>query len=189
MADAEKGEPRVILIATGSEVQLCIDAYETLKRDGIAARVVSMPSWELFERQDENYRNQVLPPKITARVTVEAGAVIGWDRYAGATGTIIGMHSFGDHIWRYKRELPEDLTQLHPTSRGVGLWQDKLYLATTDDHLVALDAKTGKVVWDTEGPGLQEGPVHDPDAVGGERQGPRRRLGRRIRRTRLCRRL
>src|SRR6201981_2185698 len=54
----------------------------------------------------------------------------------------------GDQIWRYKRELPEDLTQLHPTSRGVGLWQDKLYLATTDDHLVALDAKTGKVAWD-----------------------------------------
>ena len=95
MADAEKGEPRVILIATGGEVHICVDAYEKLKRDDIAARVVSMPSWELFERQDENYRNQVLPPKITARVTVEAGAVIGWDRYAGATGTIIGMRSFG----------------------------------------------------------------------------------------------
>ena len=54
----------------------------------------------------------------------------------------------GDQIWRYKREIPEDLSQLHPTSRGVGLWQDKLYLATTDDHLVALDAKTGKVAWD-----------------------------------------
>jgi transketolase len=95
MADAENGEPQVILIASGSEVQLCIDVYETLKREGIAARVVSMPSWELFERQDEQYRNDVLPPNITARVTVELGSVIGWDRYAGPSGTIIGMHTFG----------------------------------------------------------------------------------------------
>ncbi len=95
MADAEIGEPQVILIASGSEVQLCIDVYETLKCEGVSARVVSMPSWELFERQDERYRNEVLPPHITARVTVEMGAVIGWDRYAGLTGTIIGMHSFG----------------------------------------------------------------------------------------------
>jgi transketolase len=95
MADAEKGEPQVILIASGSEVQLCVDVYEKLKHEGIAARVVSMPSWELFERQDESYRNAVLPPKIAARVTVEMGAVIGWDRYAGPTGTIMGMHSFG----------------------------------------------------------------------------------------------
>jgi transketolase len=95
MADAEKGEPQVILIASGSEVQLCVDVYEKLKREGIAARVVSMPSWELFEQQDESYRNAVLPPKIAARVTVEMGAVIGWDRYAGPTGTIMGMHSFG----------------------------------------------------------------------------------------------
>lgn len=95
MADAEKGEPQVILIASGSEVQLCATVYEDLKREGIAARVVSMPSWELFERQDERYRDEVLPPNIKARVTVELGAVIGWDRYAGPTGTIIGMHSFG----------------------------------------------------------------------------------------------
>ena len=95
MADAERGEPEVILIASGSEVQLCVEAYETLKREGIAARVVSMPSWELFERQDRHYRDQVLPRHIKARVTVEMGAVIGWDRYAGPTGAIIGMHSFG----------------------------------------------------------------------------------------------
>jgi transketolase len=95
MADAENGEPDVILIATGSEVQLCVGVYETLKRDGISARVVSMPSWELFERQDQRYRDEVLPPKIKARVTVEMGSVIGWDRYAGPIGTIIGMHSFG----------------------------------------------------------------------------------------------
>jgi transketolase len=95
MADAEKGEAQVVLIASGSEVQLCTAVYEQLKREGIGARVVSMPSWELFERQDERYRNEVLPPKIKARVTVELGSVIGWDRYAGPTGTIIGMHSFG----------------------------------------------------------------------------------------------
>jgi transketolase len=95
MADAEKGEAQVILIASGSEVQLCIEAFERLKHENIAARVVSMPSWELFERQDERYRNTVLPPHITARVAVEMGATIGWDRYAGVTGTIIGMHSFG----------------------------------------------------------------------------------------------
>jgi transketolase len=95
MADAENGEPDVILIGSGSEVQLCVGAYEALKREGVKARVVSMPSWELFERQDESYRHKVLPPHIQARVTVEMGATIGWDRYAGPTGAIIGMHSFG----------------------------------------------------------------------------------------------
>jgi transketolase len=95
MADADGGKPQVILIASGSEVQLCIEAREQLSPKGIAARVVSMPSWELFERQDEHYRHEVLPPSVTARVAVEMGAVIGWDRYAGAGGTIIGMHSFG----------------------------------------------------------------------------------------------
>jgi transketolase len=95
MADPENGAPHVILIASGSEVQLCIAAYEQLKRDGIAARVVSMPSWELFEAQDESYRHAVLPPDIAPRVTVELGAVIGWDRYAGPTGAIIGMRGFG----------------------------------------------------------------------------------------------
>ncbi len=95
MADADGGEPHVILIGTGSEVQLCIKAYEELRRRGTPARVVSMPSWELFEQQDEQYRSSVLPPHIGARVTVEQGSVIGWDRYAGPRGTIIGMHSFG----------------------------------------------------------------------------------------------
>jgi transketolase len=90
-----KERPAVILIASGSEVPLCVSAYEQLSREGIAARVVSMPSWELFEQQDRAYREEVLPPAVKARVTVEAGAVIGWDRYAGPDGTIIGMHSFG----------------------------------------------------------------------------------------------
>jgi transketolase len=95
LADAEQGDPEVILIANGSEVQLCVTAYETLKGEGISARVVSMPSWELFESQDQGYREEVLPPEIAARVTVELGSVIGWDRYAGPTGEIIGMHRFG----------------------------------------------------------------------------------------------
>jgi transketolase len=95
MADAEGGKPSVILIGTGSEVALCVEVYEKFKQQGITARVVSMPSWELFEQQDQAYRDSVLPPGITARVSVEAGSVIGWDRYVGMTGARIGMHSFG----------------------------------------------------------------------------------------------
>ena len=95
LADAKAGVPEVILIGTGSEVALCVEAYETLKAEGIAVRLVSMPSWDLFEKQPRAYRDSVLPPAVTARVTVEAGTVIGWDRYAGATGAIIGMHTLG----------------------------------------------------------------------------------------------
>ncbi len=95
LAGAEEAKPDVILIGTGSEVQLCLGAYETLKAEGVKARVVSMPSWDLFEQQDEAYRNSVLPPEVTARVAVEQGSVIGWDRYTGSTGTILGMHTFG----------------------------------------------------------------------------------------------
>jgi transketolase len=95
LADADGGKPQVILIGTGSEVRLCVETYEKLKQEGIPARVVSMPSWHLFEKQDQNYRDEVLPPHITARVAVEQGSVIGWDRYAGSSGAIIGMHTFG----------------------------------------------------------------------------------------------
>ncbi|CAO4146241.1 Transketolase [Methylorubrum aminovorans] len=94
LADCD-GTPDVILIGTGSEVQLCVGAYETLTGEGVKARVVSMPSWDLFERQDEAYRNSVLPPDVLARVAVEQGSVIGWDRYAGSSGAIVGMHTFG----------------------------------------------------------------------------------------------
>ncbi len=94
LADCE-GTPDVILIGTGSEVQLCVSAYEALRAEGVKARVVSMPSWDLFERQDEAYRNSVLIPDVLARVAVEQGSVIGWDRYAGSAGAIIGMHTFG----------------------------------------------------------------------------------------------
>lgn len=95
MTEAGADEPAVILIGTGSEVGVCVQAFEALKTQGIAARVVSMPSWELFEQQDQVYRDRVLPPAVTARVSVEAGSVIGWDRYVGAAGERIGMRSFG----------------------------------------------------------------------------------------------
>jgi transketolase len=95
LADAEGGKPQVILMATGSEVYLCIEAYEKLKAEGIKARVISMPSWELFEHQDQSYRDHVLPPDVKARVAVEQASVMGWAQYAGTTGRIIGMHTFG----------------------------------------------------------------------------------------------
>jgi transketolase len=87
--------PDVILIATGSEVRLCISAFEQLAKEGIKARVVSMPSWELFDRQDKSYRDEVLPPSVKARLAVEQAATIGWSHYTGLDGAVIGMHSFG----------------------------------------------------------------------------------------------
>ena len=95
LADAADGKPDVLLLATGSEVALCVSAYEQLKADGIAARVISMPSWELFDSQPREYREQVLPPAITARVAVEAASVFGWERYTGFDGAILGMRTFG----------------------------------------------------------------------------------------------
>ncbi len=95
LADAEGGKPQVILMATGSEVYLCIDAYEKLKTEGIRARVVSMPSWDLFERQDQSYRDQVIPPDISARVAVEMASVFGWSKYVGPKGHVLGMTTFG----------------------------------------------------------------------------------------------
>jgi transketolase len=95
LADARPGTPEVILMASGSEVPVCLEAFETLKQEGVAARLVSFPSWELFEQQDRAYRDRVLPPSVTARVSVEAGSVIGWDRYVGLRGEAIGMRSFG----------------------------------------------------------------------------------------------
>jgi transketolase len=95
LADAAGGRPEVILIGTGSEVSLCLAAWEQLTGEGVRARVVSMPSWELFEQQDKAYRDEVLPPRVTARVSVEEASVLGWDRYAGTAGAKIGMHTFG----------------------------------------------------------------------------------------------
>jgi transketolase len=95
LAEAEGGKPDVILIGTGTELQHCVIAAEKLKAEGIKARIVSMPSWGLFEKQDTAYRESVLPAAITARVSIEMGSTLGWDRYVGPKGKIIGMHSFG----------------------------------------------------------------------------------------------
>ena len=95
LADAPHHRPDVLLLATGSEVALCVAAYEQLKIEGIKARVISMPSWELFESQGREYRDSVLPPEITARVAVEAASSFGWERYAGCGGTILGLDTFG----------------------------------------------------------------------------------------------
>lgn len=95
LADAPDGKPEVILMATGSEVSLCVTAYEQLKSEGVKARVVSMPSWGIFETQSDEYKRQVLPPAVKARVSVEAAATFGWSQYVGPTGKMIGMHSFG----------------------------------------------------------------------------------------------
>jgi transketolase len=95
LADAEDGKPDVLLMASGSEVYLCIDAYEQLKADGIKARVVSFPCWELFEKQSQEYKDSVLPPEVNARVSVEQGVSFGWERYVGREGAKIGMTTFG----------------------------------------------------------------------------------------------
>jgi transketolase len=95
LADAEGGEPELILIATGSEVALALVAHEELSADGIRSRVVSLPCWEIFDRQDAAYRDEVLPPSVTARVSVEEASTMGWHRYIGFGGRAIGMHTFG----------------------------------------------------------------------------------------------
>ena len=95
LADVNERAPDVLLLGTGSEVALCIAAYEQLTREGIAVRVVSMPSWDLFEQQDAAYRDFVLPPSVAARVSVEAASPLGWERYVGRGGAIVAMRSFG----------------------------------------------------------------------------------------------
>jgi transketolase len=95
LADAADKKPDVILMATGSEVDMALKAYEKLVAGGVKARLVSMPSWEIFEHQSKEYRESVLPPSITARVSVEQAGTLGWDKYVGPGGRIIGMHTFG----------------------------------------------------------------------------------------------
>jgi transketolase len=95
LADPEDGDPEVILLATGSEVALIVAAHEKLIADGVRSRVVSLPCWELFERQDEGYQEEVLPPSIRARVSVEEASTLGWDRFVGPDGARVGMHTFG----------------------------------------------------------------------------------------------
>jgi transketolase len=95
LADAPDGKPEVILIGTGTEVSLCISAYEQLKTEGVKARVVSIPSWNLFDHQSDGYKAKVLPPDVKARVAVEQAAPFGWSQYVGPTGIVVGMRRFG----------------------------------------------------------------------------------------------
>jgi transketolase len=95
LADAPGGKPDVILMGTGSEVQWCVAAYEQLKTEGIKARVVSIPSFDLFDHQSDDYKEEVLPRNVTARVAVEMASVFGWAQYVGLDGIVIGMHTFG----------------------------------------------------------------------------------------------
>jgi transketolase len=95
LADAPGGNPELIIIASGSELSLAVAAHETLVAEGIRSRVVSMPSWEIFEHQPQAYRDSVLPPNVKARVAVEQGSTLGWDRYVGNSGRVIGMNTFG----------------------------------------------------------------------------------------------
>jgi transketolase len=95
LADCASGSPDVILMGTGSELSICVDAFEKLTAAGIAARVVSMPSWELFAEQDVEYQESVLPPNVTARIAVEAAAKFGWERHLGTRGKFVGMEGFG----------------------------------------------------------------------------------------------
>jgi transketolase len=95
LADAADGKPDVLLLATGTELQLAVEAYEQLTAGGIKARVVSMPSWELFEQQDQAYRDAVLPPQVTARVAIEQASTFGWAQWVGMRGAVVGMKTFG----------------------------------------------------------------------------------------------
>jgi transketolase len=95
LADAPGHNPELILIASGSEVSLAVQAHEQLIAEGIRSRVVSMPSWDLFEHQSREYRDTVLPPKVAARVAIEQASTFGWERYTGTDGRVIGMQTFG----------------------------------------------------------------------------------------------
>ena len=95
MADAAGGPPEIILIASGSEVSLIVEAHEALMAKGIRSRVVSMPSWDIFEHQPQSYREDVLPPSVKTRLAVEQASALGWERYVGDHGRVIGMKAFG----------------------------------------------------------------------------------------------
>jgi transketolase len=95
LADAPGGKPEIILIATGSEISLAVQAHEQLISEGIFSRVVSMPSWDIFEHQTQAYRDSVLPSTVKARIAIEQASTFGWERYVGNSGRIVGMQTFG----------------------------------------------------------------------------------------------
>ena len=95
LADNRSGEPDIILLASGSEVHIVLQVWQRLIASGVSARVVSMPSWELFEQQDESYRDKLLPPNVEKRLAVEAGSSFGWSRYIGLSGEVISIDRYG----------------------------------------------------------------------------------------------
>jgi transketolase len=136
LAEASGGSPDVILIGTGSEVQLCVEARKKLEKYGVKARVVSMPSWELFAAQDDAYRENVLPKRIKARVTVEAGSPFGWHRWAGDDGVIIGVERFGasapgEEVLQHYGFTPEHVTSAALRVLGRKSEADQEYTAET----------------------------------------------------------
>jgi len=116
LGDAPGLNPEVIFIATGSEVSLAVDADEKLVADGIRSRVVSMPSWEIFERQPQEYRDSVLPPEVKARVAVEQGSTFGWERYVGTEGCVIVNQREVLHLWigDVAAQITEKLAEKYP---------------------------------------------------------------------------
>ena len=125
LADPPGGKPELILISSGSEVNLCIEAHEELLAEGIRSRVVSMPSWDIFEHQPQAYQDSVLPPDVTARIAVEQASTFGWERYVGASGRIMGMKTFGasaplkELLRKYGFE-PEHVTEVAKELLGKG---------------------------------------------------------------------
>ena len=95
LADASGGNPEILLIASGSELSLAVEAHGKLAADGIRSRIASMPSWDIFEQQTREYRDSVLPPEVKARIAIEQASTFGWERYVGADGVVIGMKTFG----------------------------------------------------------------------------------------------
>ncbi|MGW8948613.1 transketolase [Streptomyces sp. NPDC055709] len=128
LADAPSGEPQVILLATGSEVALALSAREELVAEGVGVRVVSMPCWELFDRQPQQYRDEVLPPSVTARVGIEQASTFGWDRYVGDHGALVGMHTFGASA-----PLKQLLTKFGFTPQRVAQVARELVTATREE--------------------------------------------------------
>jgi transketolase len=125
LGDAPGGDPEVILIGSGSEVSLCVQAHEKLLSEGIRSRVVSMPSWDIFEHQTREYRDSVLPPHVTARLAVEQASTLGWERYVGGSGRIIGMKTFGasaplKELQRKFHFEPERVTEIAKELVGKG---------------------------------------------------------------------
>jgi transketolase len=120
LADSPRGNPDVILIASGSEVILALEAHEQLVGQGIRSRVVSMPSWDIFESQPREYRDSVLPPGVKARVAIEQASTFGWERYVGLSGRVIGMHTFGASapLKELQRKFGFEPTQIVTAAKG-----------------------------------------------------------------------